>query len=166
MSEPNYAIHKYILDNIGSQARILELGSGEGTTNLVKLFDKVYTVEHSIEWFNKIPEMAKGIYAPLSEYTDKYYREASWWYDPEVLSKYLPKPEEYDAIIIDGPKGSQGRGGFDTYFSLFNQNCLMVFDDVHRLWDFRLAGRIAQKLETELTVFPGKEGRRWFAVIN
>lgn len=154
----------FIYDEVGSDAIILEIGSGAGTHRLVELFCKVYTIEHSERWAKEIPKEATLLYSPLIPYEDKYYRDATYWYDHNILHNILPT--DYNVIIVDGPKCNHGRGGFDTYFSLFKKDCLIVFDDVHRLWDFRLAGRVAQKLNKDLIIKTGKEGRRWFGVIK
>lgn len=155
----NFDLQDYALEVVGSNASILELGSGEGTIRLTELFNKVTTIENDKKWLNK--SNARYIYAPLEAYTDKYFREATHWYSTSALKDQLLL--DYDLIIVDGPKGSYGRGGFFTYFNLFKHNVPILFDDVHRLWDFRLMGKVAKELNVNATVITKN---RWFGFVD
>jgi len=158
----NIALHDRLFELVGPNAHILELGSGEGTIELKKRFNEVTTVEHDSEYLNQA-ENVTYVHAPLKPYSDKYFRDATLWYDPEIIKTI---DGSYDAILVDGPKGSQGRGGFFTNLHLFKLNVPILFDDVHRMWEFRLMGRVAQALQKEATLYTGVEGRRWFGVID
>lgn len=159
----NIPLHEHLYRELGHDAHVLELGSGKGTENLVSLFRDVTTIEHDPRYLGEVLG-AHFIHAPLSPYQNEYFREATLWYDPERL--LLQLPDDYDAIIVDGPKGSQGRGGFYTNLDLFNTDTLIYFDDIHRMWEFRLMGRVAQRLGVTATVHPGTDGRRWFGVVD
>lgn len=155
----NTGIHEFLRRRLPTQASILEIGGGAGTEKLLSMFDKVTVIEHDSEYMWAFPD-AQYIHAPLLPYDNQYFREATLWYDHTRLND-LP---EYDAIIVDGPKGSQGRGGFLTNIHLFNTRHY-VFDDVHRMWDFRLAGKVAQYFGVTMEVYP-QDGNRWFAVVR
>jgi hypothetical protein len=158
----NIALHDHLFELVGPNAHILELGSGEGTIELKKRFKVVTTIEHDPEYLN-LAEGVTYVHAPLKPYSNAYFRDATLWYDPEVIKTI---PQTYDAILVDGPKGSQGRGGFFTHLNLFRKDVLFIFDDVHRMWEFRLMGRVAQALQTKATLHTGAEGRRWFGTVD
>jgi hypothetical protein len=157
----NSGIHDYLYDHLGSAAHILEIGSGKGTYALVDLFREITCIEHDLEYVGVVPG-ATYIHAPLVPYQNSYFRDATLWYDTDALAS-VPSA---DAIIIDGPKGSQGRGGFLTHLDLFDTKALLLFDDIHRMWEFRLMGCVAQKLHRTALVYPGDSGRRWFGVVD
>lgn len=120
-----YKISKELLtwlsSNIPEGSVILELGSGEGTQDLVKNY-KVYSIEHDIDWIDFVSE-SHYIYAPLRQYT--YGR----WYDIQCLKHKLPK--YYDVILVDGPPRT-GRLGFLHNLDLFNTDVPIIVDDTHR----------------------------------
>lgn len=155
------ALFQHIRDRVPKGGTILELGSGYGSRELARDYT-VYSIEHSEKWAHKFPEV-NYILAPLVDYNDQYFRDATAWYDPTVLERELPK--EYDAILIDGPPGKVGRAGFYTNLHLFRIDVPMFFDDVHRLWEFRLMGKVAGKLDRTPAVYNCKR-RRWYGVID
>lgn len=138
---------------------LLEIGGGASTKALAKLFKHVTVIEHDPEYLNLV-EGVEYIHAPLVPYSDPYFRDATLWYDRSVLEGRLGN---YDAIIIDGPKGNQGRGGFFTNIDLFCGD-ILVFDDTHRMWEFRLAGRVAEHFNTNFETYTN--GNRWFSVVK
>jgi hypothetical protein len=158
--------HDYVIDRfpLPSIAHILEFGSGEGTNLLLDAGFQVTSVEHDPEWLGKIERsFHKYIYAPIKPFKHRYYREESGWYDVDVLDKELPN--KYSLIIVDGPPRHIGRGGFDVYYEHLGIHPVpIIFDDVHRLWDHRLAGRIASKLNKEYKIFTNTS--RWFGVVE
>lgn len=158
--ETNNAIHEYLRRKLVRAAHVLEIGSGAGTVNLTKLFRGVTAIEHDPEYLN-LSDKVEYIHAPLVPYKDKYFRDATLWYDTEKLGDLTCR--RFDAIIIDGPKGSQGRGGFLTNIDLFEAE-YYVFDDTHRMWEFRLAGRVAAHFEVSFETFT--DGYRWFSVVR
>lgn len=115
---------------------ILELGSGIGTHHLSKHY-KMYSVENYPEWINKYD--STYIYAPIKFYNEVYTapelpgednNSQTGWYDYFLLKGNLP--EKYDMILVDGPNGTFGRGGFLKHIDLFNTNVPIIFDDVNR----------------------------------
>jgi hypothetical protein len=129
---------------------ILELGSGIGTYHLSKHF-KMYSIENYTDWLDKYE--STYIYAPI-----KYYNQSwpapdvpgehgslqSGWYDPDLVKKGLPT--EYDLILVDGPNGSFGRGGFLKHIDLFNHNVPIVFDDINREPEYTLMVKVSEYL--------------------
>ncbi len=155
----NSFIHNYLGEQLPYKSSILEIGGGEGTAILKVNHRDVTVIEHDPEYLDQV-EGVKYIHAPLTAYYNEYFREATLWYDPSKLQG-LPI---YDAIIIDGPKGTQGRGGFFSNLGLFRTE-LFIFDDVHRIWEFRLAGQVAKHNRTEMILHPAGK-RQWFGVVK
>lgn len=158
----NRAMQDKALELVGPHAHVLELGSGEGTKRLVEMFRKVTTVEHDKQWLD-VADGAEYLYAPLKPYHDSFFYQATYWYDDRVIRRQLPS--DYDLIIVDGPEGSHGRGGFHTYLDLFRTDVPILFDDVFRLWENRLMGAVAERLNTTATLYPVTH-RRWFGVVD
>lgn len=131
-------------------AAVVELGSGEGTRELVRCFGRVHTVEHDPEWLGKV-EGARYIHAPI----------VNGWYDIDALGKGLPL--RYDCLIVDGPPGSIGRGGLARFLSVFNQ-VPVVLDDVHRKAEYELAVRVAKQRGENLSIHYLKSGRAFATV--
>lgn len=153
-------IHQYLADRLWVGARVLEIGAGTGTEALSKLYE-VTAIEHAPKWIDLYPEV-DYIHAPLVDFEDDYFVTNTMWYDREKLQN-LPLLEAFDAIIIDGPPGNVGRGGFFRNIDLFKSS-LYIFDDTHRLWDFRNAGRVASHFGA--TFETHTNGSRWFSVVD
>lgn len=141
--------------------RVLELGAGESTEYLSKRYQEVTTIEHNPNYLGLVLKV-NYLYAPLVPYQDGYFRDATAWYDVDKIRHFL-RPRCFDAIIVDGPKGSYGRGGFFTNLDLFKSD-LYIFDDTHRLWDFRLAGMVADHFNVPFETYT--DGGRWFSVVR
>jgi predicted O-methyltransferase YrrM len=116
-----WSIDKELFDFIRSvlpEGKImLELGSGWSSQKFSEYYT-VYSIEHNEKWVGKYS--THYIYAPIK----------NGWYDISILSKKLP--QSYDLILIDGPTGDIGRGGFYSHLDLFNTNVIMIFDDINR----------------------------------
>lgn len=155
--EPCNQIHEFLADYDFGLSTVLEVGAGAGTVELAKRYD-VTAIEHDPEYLH-LAEGVTYIHTPLVPYEDKYFRDATLWYDTRPLVGL----GRFDAIIVDGPKGSQGRGGFFTNLDLFRSD-LYIFDDTHRMWEFRLAGRVADHFGVPFTTHT--DGYRWFSVVE
>ncbi len=140
--------------------RVLEIGAGKGTEALSKLYE-VTAIEHDPIWINLYTGV-NYIHAPLVDFKDGYFVTNTMWYDRENLQN-LPMLGRFDAIIIDGPPGNVGRGGFSKNIDLFKSD-LYIFDDTHRLWDFRNAGRVASHFNVPFKTYTN--GFRWFSVVD
>jgi hypothetical protein len=151
-----------IMKNVPEGAILLELGSGR-MTEFLNRFYTVWSIEHDEAYLNKYHD--RYIHAPLVDYFGGVkYPECTTWYDPEVLKAQLPK--DYDAILVDGPPGGGGRGGFDTYFDLFKQDVPLFFDDVQRNSELHLVRNIAKKLIPKEFVIQNIKERKMFAAFN
>jgi len=117
---------------------LLELGSGGGTLELSKYY-KIYSVEHDYNWLNRYP--TNYIYAPI----------INGWYDVSILKQEISF--EYDILLVDGPPGFIGRGGFCEHLDLFCHNIPIFIDDVHRLDDLNLLMCVANKLNRKYYIF-------------
>lgn len=132
----------FIRENLDEGRVILEFGSGWGSGQLSNHYT-VYSIEHDQKWIDKYD--THYIYAPIK----------NGWYDVAVLEKELPL--NYDLILVDGPPGHIGRGGFYTYLALFNTDVPIIFDDTHRKADYNLMVNVAKKLGRKFRVFKEKE---------
>ena len=151
----------YIREILPIGETILELGSGDGTAELIKYYN-VYSIENDEEWLGKY--RSNYIHAPLKEHKIVRNLEGNIWYDPSVLKKEL-KDLCYDLILVDGPSRLKAsRAGFVKYRSLFNLDVPIIFDDVNREGDWIIAVRIAGILKRPLTVHNTWK-KKYFGVI-
>jgi len=153
--------HDYIINCVSPGGRILEFGSGEGTKLLLDAGLIVTSVEHDNDWLGRVP--TDYIYAPIEPFKSDYYIEETGWYKLSILKREIV--HNYELILVDGPTRLQGRGGFDVYFDELGlrRDVPVVFDDVHRLWEFRLMGNVGHKLGRNPVVHV--QGDRWFGVV-
>lgn len=130
---------------------ILELGSGIGSTKrLSEKGYKVTSIEHDPLYLDKIPNV-NYIYAPIKEHKLIQKFEKNQWYDASVLRRKLPT--SYDLILVDGPTSTYGRQGFIKYWDLFKKDVPIIFDDINRPDDYRVACKISGRLRVPLTVY-------------
>ena len=140
---------KELLPNGGT---ILEFGSGKGTTWLSDAGYKMYSVENQPEWFDKYPRHTTYINCNIKYYDSEYSApknifNQSGWYDPDDLFPNLPK--KYDLILVDGPGGRWGRGGFYKHIDKFNTDVPMIFDDIHRTQDSDVMEYISEYVDRD-----------------
>lgn len=142
---------------------ILELGSGAGTEELSHYY-KMISIEHDLRWLNKYN--SQYIYATIKPFRKacSVFPEDKGWYDREVLRKELPKLT-YNAIIVDGPPGQFGRGGFYKYLDIFNTNVPIFFDDIERTRDRRMLARVSGKLKRPYTVYGAWTPKHWGLIL-
>ncbi len=127
---------------------IVEMGSGWASGELSKYYT-VYSIEHDRKWLNKYD--TNYIFAPIKDR----------WYDVDIVENNLPK--EYDLILVDGPPGHIGRGGFLSHLNIFKTDIIIIFDDVNRHNDYNLMVGVAEKLNREFTIHGS--GNKKFGVI-
>jgi hypothetical protein len=132
---------------------ILEFGCGV-TTKLLLNWYNVYSIEHNMDWLNH----PNAYHVSLKQYNDTdfktpedisclpFYEKQVAWYDPDKLSSVLKLVPKYDLIIIDGPNGNYGRGGFYTHLNLFNTDTHMVFHDLNRQAEMELIKKVSAKV--------------------
>tara|TARA_B100000035_G_scaffold312586_1_gene324398 strand:- start:451 stop:1005 length:555 start_codon:yes stop_codon:yes gene_type:complete len=143
---------------------ILEMGSGHGTDALSKHYNMI-SVENEKPWVGKYN--STYIEVPIRKYTnggiktqglfvdeDPYLPpdlpgegtpRQSGWYDYKILG---PKLESlsYDLILVDGPNGAIGRGGFLKHLDLFNTNVPIIFDDINRKAELQMMVKVSEIL--------------------
>lgn len=148
--------YNLILKLLPEGKTILELGSGYGTEALARHY-KMYSIENYIEWTGKFN--SEYIFAPIKNYDQEWTTPdlpgdntdiQVGWYDPAFLEGNLP--EHYDLILIDGPNGMFGRGGFLKHLDMFNTDVPMVFDDINRDCEYQLMVKVAEKVNRSYTI--------------
>lgn len=131
---------------------ILEFGCGV-TSKLLLNWYNVYSIEHNKEWLNH----SNAYHVPLKYYNNIDFKSPDItgmpfsenqiaWYDPQILESVLKSIPNYDFIIIDGPNGNYGRGGFYSYLNLFKTNVPMLFHDINRQCDLELMKKVANSI--------------------
>lgn len=131
----------WIRNNIPKGSTILEFGSGRGTIELTKYYN-VYSVEEDSLWLG-LADKAEYIYAPIKD----------GWYDADILFKRLP--EEYDLIIVDGPKGSGNRRGLAKHLDKLNTDVPIMMDDIDRLREFSFALEVSKAMNKNIEFLSG-----------
>jgi hypothetical protein len=146
---PEEAI-EWIYNNIPEGSTILELGSGNGTKELVKRY-KVYSVEENKKWLELVPETTY-IYGSIKSYkNDKPHTRG--WFDDSVIEKF---PEKYDLLIIDGPTGNN-RVNFLNFYEHFRNDVPIVIDDTQRGGDKLMAIEVSKLMNKKILEIKGHE---------
>ena len=146
---------------------ILEMGSGTGTKRLSEYYNMI-SIEDQHEWVGQYN--SHYIEAPIRNYstnhintvglfktkpTDAYTAPdlpgeegptQTGWYDYKILTEKL-KGLKYDLILIDGPNGRIGRGGFLKHIDIFNTNVPIIIDDAGREAEKQLMIKISEVLK-------------------
>jgi hypothetical protein len=112
------AVYSYIIENVPTGSTMIELGSGLGSTPALGAKYTLYSIEQNVEFVGKF-DCTTYISAPL----------VNGWYNRANVKAGLPV--EYDAILIDGPIGTN-RVNFVNNLDLFNLDVLIVVDDSQR----------------------------------
>ena len=133
----------WLLNNLPKDSTILEFGSGSGTIELTKNWN-VYSVEEDEKWIN-VAQKSHYIHAPIK----------NGWYDSDVVFSNIPN--EYDLIIVDGPKGEKYRGGINKHWDKLKNNVSIIFDDTHRTVEFNHAIEVANMLNKKWKKFEGRQ---------
>jgi hypothetical protein len=138
----------YIRSILPTGSTMVELGSGWTSGEFSKYYT-VYSIEHNNRWIGVYN--TNYIYAPI----------INSWYDTTAVQKFLP--QHYDLILVDGPTGNIGRGGFLTNLHLFKTDVPIIFDDIDRAAEYTLMCQVAEKLQREYTILPSSDKK--FGVI-
>lgn len=143
---------------------ILEFGTGNGTTELLKNFN-IISVEHDENWTVVKSGKYKHavIYAPLEKHSIVGWYD-KMWYSERILDKNL-EWYNYDAIIIDGPNGVNGRAGIVDYFPKLRQDVPIFMDDIHVQKYMKIFNRIAGKRKKEIVKVNWYDSVRKFGII-
>jgi hypothetical protein len=155
-------LYNYIRFLLPEGSSILELGSGEGSSELAKHYNMT-CVEHDPAWVNKFSNI-NYIQVGIKE-----YKRTAWlpteneWYNAAELAPKL-KDIDYDLLLIDGPPGSIGRGGILKYRDLFNLNVPIIIDDTHRGNEWRVAVILSRLLKLPIYT-PEPANRKLFSIV-
>ena len=154
---------KKIIEILPPGSTLLEFGSG-AATDLLGHFYKMKSIEDNSKWINRYNSTYYEV--PLAPAGTKYpaFPEDPYWFDERVLSSKMASIGEYDAILVDGPKGF--RGGLYYNHSLFDfKNTTVIFDDVHCGDHHRLMTMIASDVGRTFTVYDDTHGKK-FGILN
>jgi hypothetical protein len=142
---------------------ILELGSGLGDAKLIEKYN-VYAVEHDSVWLDKVPGV-NYIHAPLTPIKPtRWHPQHGGWYDPSTLKRIVPQLK-YDLLIVDGPPGDVGRGGYLKYWDIFDPSVPVIMDDVHRYEEWKMLRVLSDKMKKNI-ILPPTGTERLFAVFG
>jgi hypothetical protein len=146
------------------KSSILEFGCGV-TSRLLLNWYNVYSIEHNHQWLNH----EHAYHVPLKQYNEVDFKSPEdisclpfsnkqvAWYDPDILKRTLTQIPKYDLIIIDGPNGNYGRGGFYTYLDLFDTNVNMIFHDLNRQAEMELIKKVSEKVNRPAFILENDE---------
>ena len=134
-------VFSWIRSNLSVGSVFLEFGSGRGTIELTKYYN-VYSVEQDSQWLG-LAEKAEYIHAPIKD----------GWYDADILFKNLP--EEYDLILVDGPKGSGNRRGLAKHWDKLNTDVPIIMDDTNRAKEFSFALESSKAINKNIEFLTG-----------
>jgi hypothetical protein len=142
---------------------LLEFGSGAGT-NLLANFYKMKSIENDSAYINRYNSIYFNV--PLCSAGTKYiaFPGDPYWFDEGILRSQIPVIGQYDALLIDGPKGF--RGGLYYNHSLFDfKNTIVIFDDVHCDDHHKLMTMIAADVNRTFSVYDDINGKK-FGVLD
>lgn len=89
---------------------------------------QVYSVEAHQEWVGKYG--STYIHAPLKEY------EFGTWFDVDKIAPVVSMLS-YSLLIIDGPRGSEGRGNYIYFADMFQPDHYLI-DDTERRGEYAI----------------------------
>lgn len=127
-------------------SRILEFGSGDGTTFLTDSYE-MHSIEHDEAYLGHAPH-AIYTHAPIIKQPGP---PPYTWYDPAKVAAAIPA--DVDLILIDGPTGVIGREGILHHLHLLDLSKPLLVDDVNRPDERMLALKLADRLGTIPLVF-------------
>ena len=172
MIEISEGVLATLLEFVPEGSTVLELGTGEGTIELVKHY-RVLSVEHAPEYHVADSVL---ITVPLVElklegaaevrYNLRFPRHIPW-YDADILKENL-RGLSYDAILVDGPPRDYSRAGMFVHYSrVFDTGVPVLVDDIHREYSWKIARRIAHiKGQHEIIVRDADQLKKCHAFIR
>lgn len=144
----------WLIQNLPSGSRILELGAGKSTRELTRFFS-VTAIEENPDYTRY-----EGVHYVLAPFKDG-------WYDSSIVCPILAD-NCFDAVIIDGPFAGLSRIGCRLrllrFFHMLRGTPHLIVDDIERLPDLILFFCLALRKRTKLKIF--FSGRKACAVID
>lgn len=128
------------LDKQDKNKAILELGAGISTRVLSDMGFTVYSIEAHKEYIEALDNVT-SYHVPLAKENNVQ------WYDTKILQEILENLN-YDIVIVDGPRGSEGRSNMVYYTQLFDLSATFIVDDCEREADNSIFESIKQRKET------------------
>lgn len=117
----NPTVTRWLASNFDPCTRVVELGGGAGTLDLVKHFKAVTTVEHD-------PTFAKFLTAARCKVLRVELRAGWYQTTPDLIDTIA----DAQLLIVDGPTGWR-RENIRHHLHLITPGTVVVWDDVHRL---------------------------------
>ena len=142
-------LYEWIMHNFPDGIKILELGSGSGSSMLGKTHD-MHCVEHDSDWLDKYDSITY-YHAPIVD----------GWYDEKVLEEV---PSDHSLLLIDGPPGYIGRSGVLPHIKKLAEGKIVIVDDTHRKAESDLVEDIVASLG-RVNTKEIKDGNKSFVII-
>jgi len=98
-----------ILNELNSDTVMLEWGSGGSTLEFSTIVDKYYSIEHNVEWYNKISEELKKY--PLNDVTYRLVHQneentkgfqSEYFMFKDYINEVDNFNQKFDVVLIDG----------------------------------------------------------------
>ena len=89
--------------------------------------------------------------SPIVKEKNELFPNDKGWYDVEVLKKEIP--ENYDLILVDGPWGQIGRGGFIKNLNIFRTDVPIIIDDVQRKEEIELVKAVEERRDVRKVIY-------------
>jgi hypothetical protein len=97
---------KFFIENLKKDQDVLEWGSGASTPVIAERVKSVLSIEHNLEWYNKVssnlPSNGKVVYTP-TKYPHDWRKDGDG--NPDNFEDYINYPLDkgkFDLIFIDG----------------------------------------------------------------
>ena len=127
-----------ILELVPRGGLLFELGSGAVSTRYLSEHCRVIAVEHDVRFLGAHP--VDYVYAPIAE--DGWYAVAPI---RRALGELRARGERYDLLLVDGPTGSESRGGLLRHLDIFDLFAPVVVDDADRSSERQIVEDLARR---------------------
>jgi len=130
---------QWMVRNIDAGSKVVELGSGSGSKEIVKGFE-LLSIEHNEKY---LKSNDNTVHAPLMD----------GWYDTDKIPDIKKGVKAY---LIDGPPARQSdRRKLLDHINLFNKKAIFIMDDVNRSDEMEMAKEIEKVLGRKMTIHKG-----------
>lgn len=140
----NYSLIAFLDDRLLPSMNILEYGSGSSTLYFSKKVNKILSIEHDLEWYNKVSELIKDFdnVSVLHRDLGKNYYSAG-------------ESDKFDIIIVDGRDRVKC---FEHSISRLNDKGVIILDNSDRI-KYASCFEIAKKHNMRFISFNGPSPR-------